>query len=415
MTEIKSDNPFLLIEETEEQETQKPNEFAQLLEESFKKKRKKLSVGERIRGEILVLGKEDVFVSTGVSGVGSDGILPRRELEEISKKDGQANYRVGDVIDVYVIQIRGSEIRLSVKPSAQSISNDLEDAFDMMLPVEGRVVEVCKGGVRVNIHGKMAFCPISQLDYARVETGEEFVGKKLEFRITQFSEGGRNIVVSRRKILDDQRDQMQGAFLEEHQVGEMVTGQVKRLETFGAFVELAPGIEGLVHISELSWSRVAHPKDVLTVGEEVRVKILKKESVEGRLRISLSLRDAGVDPWTMLSQKFPVGTAITGKVERREPYGLFIHLQDGITGLLPKSKALEQPQFHYEKVKVGDSITVQVAEIKPQERRVTLSLPRDPNQDDWKDFMPQGSSGSAGGSLGTLGDLFKKSMEKKKS
>lgn len=261
----------------------------------------------------------------------------------------------------------------------------------------------------------MAFCPISQLDYARVETGEEFVGKKLEFRITQFSEGGRNIVVSRRKILDDQRDQMQGAFLEEHQVGEMVTGQVKRLETFGAFVELAPGIEGLVHISELSWSRVAHPKDVLTVGEEVRVKILKKESVEGRLRISLSLRDAGVDPWTMLSQKFPVGTAITGKVERREPYGLFIHLQDGITGLLPKSKALEQPQFHYEKVKVGDSITVQVAEIKPQERRVTLSLPRDPNQDDWKDFMPQGSSGSAGGSLGTLGDLFKKSMEKKKS
>jgi len=413
MTETKFDNPFLLIEETEEQESQKPNEFAQLLEESFKKKRKKLSAGDRIRGEILVLGKEDVFVSTGVSGAGSDGILPRRELEEFQKtsdKNGQVNFRVGDFIDVYVTQVRGSEIRLSIKPSAQSVTNDLEDAFDMMLSVEGRVVEVCKGGVRVNIHGKMAFCPISQLDHARVETGEEFIGKKLEFQITQFSEDGRNIVVSRRKILDDQRELMQGAFLEKHQVGEVVTGQVKRLETFGAFVELAPGIEGLVHISQLSWSRVAHPKDILTVGEEVRVKILKKESTEGRVRISLSLRDAGVDPWTLLSQKFPVGTTLTGKIERREPYGLFVQLQDGITGLLPKSKALEQPQFHYEKLKVGDSILVQVAEIKPQERRVTLSLPRDPNQDDWKSFMPQGTSGS----LGTLGDLFKKSMDKKK-
>lgn len=406
MTDIDFDAEDDVQDELEEK---KSSEFAQLLEESFKKPKKKLSVGDRVRGEILLVGKDEIFVSTGLSGAGSEGIVPRRELVD---SDGKVSCKVGDSLDLFVTQIRGSEVYLSPKPTAKNLSDDLEDAFDMMLPIEGRVVEVCKGGVRVSLHGKVAFCPISQLDLNRVETGEEFVGKKLEFRITQFSEGGRNIVVSRRKLLEEQREVEQGAFAEERQIGEIVSGRIKKLEPFGAFVELAPGIEGLVHISELSWSRVAHPQDVVTVGQEIRVKILKKESKEGRLRIALSLRDAGTDPWTLVTQKYSVGSIVQAKIERREAFGLLIQLEDGIVGLLPKSQGVGQPQFHYDQLKKGDSVTVQIAEIRPDERRISLRVPQESNPDeDWKEFNKKTNSS---GSLGTLGDLLKKSLEKKK-
>ena len=156
------------------------SEFAQMFEDSLKSKKRKLSVGDKIRGEILVIGKDEVFVSTGAV---SDGIVPRRDIIDA---DGKVPYKVGDQVDLFVTQVKGSEIYLSPKPTSRNLADDLEDAFDMMLPVEGRVVEVVKGGVRVQLMGKLAFCPISQLDTRRVETGEEFVGKKLSFRITEF-------------------------------------------------------------------------------------------------------------------------------------------------------------------------------------------------------------------------------------
>jgi small subunit ribosomal protein S1 len=479
-----------------ENDSQQSSEFAQLLDASFKKKQKKIKPGDKIQGEILVLGKEEVFVSTGPAGTSSDGVVSRRDLLD---GDGKLNYKVGDRLDLYITQVRGTEIRLSPKASAKSLAEDLEDAYDMMLPIEGKVSEVCKGGVRVMIGGKSAFCPISQLDLVRVETGEEYIGRKLEFLITQFSEGGRNIVVSRRKLLQDQRQLSEAAFGEETQVDQIVTGKVKRLETFGAFVEIAPGVEGLLHISELSWSRVAHPGEVVQVGQEITVKILKKDSAEGRLKVSLSLKqagehpwkalsgeikegqvvqgkvtrcmkfgafveltpgveglvplsemsytkrvmrsdefiqegetitvmikeihpetkkillslkDAGSDPWILAGQKYPVGAIVPGKVERRENYGLFIQLEEGVTGLLPKSKAVEHPEFAFDKLKPGDTVTVQIGELKLGERRISLDVPQDPNRDDWKGYVAQPRSG--GGSFGTLGDKLQSALNKKK-
>ncbi len=479
----------------DDQKRQKSAEFARLLEDSFKKPQKRLSVGDRIRGEILVIGKEEVFVSTGQSGSMSDGVVSKRDL---LNAEGQFNYKVADTLELYVTQIKGADVFLSPKPTAKNVADDLVDAYDMMIPIEGKVTEVCKGGVRVSIRGKLAFCPISQLDLSRVETGEEFVGKKFEFRITQFSEGGRNIIVSRRRVLEEQRDLSQGAFEEDRKDGDVVSGVVKRIEPFGAFVEVAPGIEGLLHISELSWSRVEDPREVVSVGQEVRVKILKRESTDGRLkislslkqvgpapwenlpsqikegqvvegkvtrcmkfgafvelapgiegliplsemsytqrviqsdalvkegervtvmikevhpetkRISLSLRDAGSDPWVMVPLKFPVGAIVSGKVERREPYGLFVLLDEGVTALLPKSKAMERPEFMFEKFKLGDAITVQIGELRVEERRISLDVPQDPNRDDWKGYAAQASTG---GSFGTLGDQLKKALDKKK-
>jgi small subunit ribosomal protein S1 len=476
-----------------EDSKKKSSEFADMLAESFAKPQKKLSVGDKIRGEILVLGKEDVFVSTGTN---TDGSLSRREL---IGEDGQLTHKVGDILDLYVTQVKRDEIHVSRNATSKNLADDLEDAFDMMLPVEGKVVEICKGGVRVSIKGKIAFCPISQLDFARTETGEEFVGKKLEFLVTQFSEGGRNIVVSRKKLLAESREVSHAAFGEEKREGTVVSGKVKKIEPFGAFVEISPGIEGLLHISEMAWSRVENPNDVVKVGQDIVVKVLKTENKDGKMKISLSLKqttatpwenlpahiiegatvegkvircmkfgafvevapgleglvplsemsytkrvmtsdelfkegekitvkikeihtdtkrmslsfkDAGEDPWALAAEKFAVGKIVSGKVQRKEPYGLFVTLEEGVVALLPKSKTQDQPGFSIDKVKIGDQIIVQVGELRQSERRISLELPSDENRDDWNGFTA--NAASTGGSFATLGDKLQKALDKKK-
>lgn len=411
-------------ESTSKSSAESKAEFAKLLGESFRNNSRKLTVGDKIHGQILVLGQEDVFVSTGTQ---HDGVISKRDLLE---KDGTCTFKTGDMIDLYVTQIRGSDIRLSRNATGKALAEDLEDAFDMMLPIQGRIVEVCKGGVRVNLKGKLAFCPISQIDVKHVETPDEYVGKSFDFRITQFSEGGRNIVVSRRKILEEDRELSAGSFLEENKDGDIVQGKVVRLEKFGAFVELAPGVDGLVHISELAWSRVGDPSEIVQVGQQVSVKILKRETHEGRAKIALSIKQAtekaesagnapggptasGAPSPTDTWSKYTVGQVVTGKVNRKEVYGLFVQLEPGITGLLHQSKTQEHPEFHVEKLKVGDPVTVQIGEIRKDERRISLDVPRDPNEDDWKNHTQTAATFGALGA-GSFGDQLKAAMTKKK-
>jgi small subunit ribosomal protein S1 len=399
------------------------DEFAQMLEASFKSpSKKKLSVGDKIRAEILVLGKEEVYVSTGSQ---TDGVVSRRDMKELEDESGNLPYKTGDKIDLYVIQVRGGEIRLSPKPTSKNLADDLEDAFDMMLPLEGKVAEVVNGGFRVNIKGKLAFCPISQMDNKRIEQPEEYIGKKLEFRITKFEEGGRNIVVSRRKLLDEESELSRGNFASENKVGDIVPGKVSRLEKFGAFIELAPGLDGMAHISELAWSRVGDPSEVLSVGQTVNVKILKFESNEGKLRIGLSVKQAGdrpetpagmpsMDPWSQMAEKFPVGTIVTGKIERKEPYGIFVRLSDKLTGLLPKSKTIDRPEYPFDKLRVGDETTVQVAEVRATERRISLEPPKDPHADDWKAHVSTADAAASSSGFSTMADKLKAAMAGKK-
>lgn len=396
-------------------------EFARMLGESFKGATKKFKVGDRVRGKILVVGREEVYVSTGTP---HDGAVARRDLVDA---EGNFPYKVDDVIDLFVTQVRGNEIRLSKNATDRNLAEDLGEAFEKRLPIPGRVVEVCKGGVRVNIKGKLAFCPISQLDSKHVEgTGEEYVGKSFDFRITQFAEGGRNIVVSRKKLLVEERELGTASFLEETKDGAIVTGKIVRMEPFGAFVELAPGVDGLVHISEIAWSRIGDPSEVLALGQEVTVKLLRREIMDGRAKISLSIKQASDrpaaapsmgaasgtpatlgkdDPWA----KFAPGQVFTGKVNRKELYGFFVEIEPGVTGLLHKSRTLDQSDFRFEKVKVGDSIAVQIAEIKGAERQISLSLPRDAGEEDWK----QHQSKTVATSFGTLGDRMKAALSKK--
>lgn len=519
--ESQNQTPDLELAELEKKSNREDSDFAKMLGDSFKKPNRKFSPGDRVKGEILVLGREEVFVSLGT---GVDGILERREL---SSDPQWANVKVGDTLDLFVTQVKKGEVRVSLKATSKNVAEDLEDAFDMMIGIEGRVAEVCKGGFRVSIRGKLAFCPISQMDTAHITTPEEYIGKKFDFRITQFKEGGRDIVVSRRKLLEEEQGLSQGAFLEEKRVGDVVPGRVKKLEKFGAFVELAPGVEGLLHVSELAWSRVADPAEVVSVGQEVTVKILKienesAESLEGKrpgstasgrgkTRISLSLKqagiqpwdqlpgqlqvgqvvsgkvtkcmkfgafvevapgieglvplsemsytkrvlrpeevvtegetvlvmvrevrtedkkvllsikDAGADPWALILQKYPVGCPVDGIVDRREPYGLFVKLEDGVVGLLPKSKALESADFAFDKYKKGDAVRVQVAEVQQEQRRISLAPPSSEGAEDWKAFsaaqsarggMGAPGSGTKGGSFSnSLADKLAAALQKKK-
>ncbi|MGE9746469.1 S1 RNA-binding domain-containing protein [Bdellovibrio bacteriovorus] len=372
--------------------------FEELFAQSEKGMKTKLSVGDQVHGEILSIGKEEAFVATGTP---TDGMILTKDLLDENK---EVKYKVGDYIDCVVTSIKGGEVRLAKKGSMNASTDSLEDAFDMELPVEGRVTETCNGGFRVSIQGKTAFCPISQIDSRFVQDANEYVGKKFDFMITQLDPKGRNIVVSRRKVLDLQKAENEGTFMLKHQPGALLEGKIVRLEKFGAFVELESGIEGLIHVSELSWSRVHDPKEVVMAGQPVTVKLIKMEEVDGRLKISLSLKqaDGAGNPWMTVPQKFPVGTVVQGKVEKKETYGLFVNIAPGVTGLLPRSKWRDSVDAaQYENKKRGDDVTVQVDQIMFEEKKISLALPGEAEDHSWKSH----STTSSG--LGAMAEALK--------
>ncbi|HWU41864.1 MAG TPA: S1 RNA-binding domain-containing protein, partial [Bdellovibrio sp.] len=360
----------------------------------------RLNVGDEVRGEILSIGKEEAFVSTGTP---VDGLILIRDLLDENK---QVKYHVGDLIDCVVTGIKGGEIRLTKKGAMGATTESLEDAFDMELPIEGRVTETCNGGFRVSAQGKTAFCPISQIDLKFVNDASEYVGRKFEFLITQFDKKGRNIVVSRRKLLDLQKAEHEGAFMQKHQPGAILEGKIVRLERFGAFVELQDNIEGLIHVSELAWSRIHDPKEVVSVGQTVSVKLLKTEEVDGKLKISLSLKQADGEgnPWMTVPQRFPVGTVVKGIVDKKEQYGLFVTLTPGVNGLLPRSKWRDSVDANiFEGKKKGDEITVQVDQILFEEKKISLTVPGESEDSTWRAHQSASTS-----SFASLGDLLKK-------
>jgi len=384
-------------------------DFSALLGASLEAADKTFAIGDKVRGEILAVGQEDSQVALGP---GREGVVATAEFRDAG---GLCSARAGDTLELFVTSVRSGEIRLSKNPTDKNIAQDLKEAFELKRPVEGRVVEACKGGFRVSVKGKTAFCPISQLDVKRVETGAEFLGKTFTFVLTEFGEDGRNVVVSRRKLLEEEHARSAAAFLAANPDGAVAAGTVVRLEKFGAFVALAPGVEGLLHVSEVAWSRIASPAELLSVGQTVSVKLLSRESVDGRLKLSLSLKQvterpatpaaaAVVDPWS----KYSAGQLVEGKITRKEPYGLFIQLEPGVVGLLHQSKTNDRPDFQFDRAKVGDAISVQVGEVKLGERRISLDLPQDKDADEWRQRQESEAPASP------MAELFRAALEKKK-
>lgn len=379
-------------------------DFASLFEQSLTAGTRKLKKGDEFRGEIVSLHGDSVFVDTGTP---MDGVLPKAEL---LNDDKQITHKVGDVIEVVVVRVTHDEILLRYKSArmAATATDTLEDAFDMEIPVEGRVIEQVKGGFRVEIQKKLAFCPISQMDAKPDADPTVYLNKKYEFLITQFENNGRNIVVSRRRLLDLQKAENEGSFLQKFKVGDIVTGRITKLERYGAFVEIQPGVEGLVHISELAWGRVQNPADVVSVGQLVQAKILKIDDAD-RMKISLSIKEGGtaVDPWVEFEKNYPVGTKIKGTVEKKEVFGYFITIVSGINGLLPRSKWRDSAEAKsYDNKNKGDVLDLQIEQIDPIGRKVLLTLASEEIDESWKQHASS-TTGSKKG-LGTFGDLLAK-------
>ncbi|MEJ2725165.1 MAG: S1 RNA-binding domain-containing protein [Deltaproteobacteria bacterium] len=363
--------------------------FEELLESYTSGMGEDVRVGDRIRGEILSIGKESVFVDTGTK---IDGVVDKEELFD---ERGELPYKVGDTLDLYVVSFNGSEIRLSKALSGVGGLKALKEAYDEGIPVEGKVKGRIKGGFHIETMGKKAFCPLSQIDVIHEEDLEQHIGKSYPFLVTQFEDRGRNIVLSRAELLKREQKKAAEAFLQDLKVGDERQGRVRRLMPYGAFVEIFPGVEGMVHISEISWSRLEKPNEVLSVGDSVRVKVMGMEEGKGG-RISLSMKELEGDPWENLEGKVREGDKVTGKVKRCTGFGAFVELFPGIEGLVHISemsytKRVMKPE---EVVRMGDRVPVVVKEIDLPARRISLSI-KDAEGDPWLEVPERYKSGQS--------------------
>ncbi len=355
--------------------------FEELFEEYSAGMSDSAQIGDKVTGTIISIGKDGVFLDIGTK---VDGVT---EKDELLNEDGEMAYAEGDSIELFVVGIDSGGVRLSRALSGAGGLELLSEAFDKKLPVDGKVTGTCKGGLNVDVLRRRAFCPVSQIDTKYVENAEDYVGQTFQFQVTKLTEGGRNVVVSRRVLLEEEQKKAAESFLSEIETGTEIEGTVTRLAPFGAFVELVPGLEGLVHISELGWARVESPEAVVSPGDRVKALILSVEPGDkGRMKISLSMKQALPDPWATFADDFSEGDKVTGKVTRCAKFGAFVDIAPGIEGLvhiseLSYTKRVLNPE---EIVKTGETVSVLIKGIDTENKRVSLSL-RDAVGDPWLD------------------------------
>ncbi len=359
---------------------QEDENFADMLESYGAKIRDDISIGDKIDGKIISIGENQVYIDTGSK---SDGVVDKDELK--NDKD-EFPYKEGDSVTLFVVSLNESEIILSKALSGAGSVSMLEDASYGRTPVEGKVASVIKGGFNVEIMGKRAFCPISQIDIKYVEVPEDYVGKTFNFIITLFAEGGRNIVVSRRDLLEVELKETREQFFRKVSEGDIVKGRVIKLMPYGAFVEIAPGVDGMVHISELSWSRLETPQEAVSVDDIVNVKILKIEKKQGSdvYKISLSMKHTSADPWDLAENTIHEGDQLTGRVMRLAPFGAFVELSPGVDGLVHLSEMSYTKRVlkAEDVVSQGEMVQVVVKSVDPEKKRISLSM-KDAHGDPW--------------------------------
>lgn len=351
---------------------------------------KALSVGDKVSGPIIGMSGDNLFVDVGAK---IDGIADRTEF---LGEEGELTVAEGDTVELYVTAVKADAIHLSKAISGPAGAAVLEEAFNAKLPVEGKVLATRKGGFDVEVSKRRVFCPVSQIDTKFVEDPEEYVGKTFSFAIIKFEQRGRNIVVSRRALLEQEQQAARDEFLKTVNEGDLLDATVTRLTKFGAFAELAAGVEGLIHVSELSWSRIAEPDEAVSVGDTVRVKLLNVETdKKGQLRISLSAKQVQENPWTRVESELTAGEVREGKVVRLTPFGAFVEVLPGIDGLVHVSEMSYTKRVHKPEdvVAVGDTVSVKIKSIDLASRRLSLSM-RDAEGDPWADVEERFPAGS---------------------
>ena len=341
--------------------------FEQMLEESLVT----LHTGDVVKGTVIQVVNEEVSVNLGFK---SDGIIARGEFSSDPTVVPSKTVQPGDEIEVFVVRVNDGDgnVMLSRKRiEAQKGIEEIEAAYNEKAVVTGTVTSVVKGGLIAVVNGVNVFIPSSQVSNRFIEDLSVFNGQELEFNIIEVDRVKRRFIGGRKALVEQEIAAKRTALFETIQAGSRVNGTVSRLTDFGAFVDLG-GVDGLIHISEMSWGRISNPKEVLKEGQEVEVFVLDVDKEKGK--ISLSLKDADKNPWKLAAEKYAVGSIVEGKVVRMVPFGAFVELEPGVDGLIHISQIANKHVVKPEdELKVGEVINVKVLEVNPEQKKISLS------------------------------------------
>ncbi|HUE85375.1 MAG TPA: S1 RNA-binding domain-containing protein [Vicinamibacterales bacterium] len=351
-------------------------DFATMFEASVKARR--FERGQTIEGTIVAIGPEVAFVDVG--GKGEATI----EVDELKDDDGHLEVAVGDRVQAMVVSTMGGLTLSRRLARGAATARQLEDAFHTGLPVEGKVEKAGKGGYDVRIGGLRAFCPFSQIDTLRHSDPATHEGQVYEFRIIEYKEGGRNLVVSRRALLEEQQQVSATAVRQSIVAGAVMTGRVTSVREFGAFVDLGGGIQGLLHVSEMGWSRVLDAAQMVKPGEEITVKVLRVD--EDKQKISLGLKQLTDDPWSTVGMTYEVGQVLTGRVTRVAEFGAFVELEPGVEALAHSSTFAPtgRSEGWSRSIVPGMVGTFEILSIEVEKKRIGVAL------------VPEGSARGSG-------------------
>jgi small subunit ribosomal protein S1 len=353
-----------------------PEDFAALFEASVKARR--FEKGQTIEGKIVAIGPEVAFVDVG--GKGEATI----EVSELKDADGKLEATVGDRVQAVVVSTMGGLTLSRRLARGAATTRQLEDAFHTGLPVQGKVEGAVKGGYEVRIGGLRAFCPFSQIDTLRNTDPATHQGQVYEFRITEYKDGGRNLVVSRRALLEEQQQASAAEVRQSIVAGAVVTGRVASVLHFGAFIDLGGGVQGLLHVSEMGWSPVSDISQIVTPGEQITVKVLRVD--EDKKKISLGLKQLTDDPWSKVHLTYEVGQVLMGRVTRLAEFGAFVELEPGVEALAHASTfpPTGRSEGWSRAVAAGMVGTFEILSIDLQKKRIGVAM------------VPEGSARAGG-------------------
>jgi len=392
-----------------DEEMMEEESFAQLLEGSFVKL-VRFEAGQKVKGRIVKISAECIFLDFGGK---SEGCLDRKELVD---EEGNLSVKEGDLIQAYFLSSGDDGMRFTTQiTKGDAAGRHLEDAWRSGIPVDGLVEKEIKGGFEIKIVGGVrGFCPYSQMGLQRAADSGELVGQHLAFRITQYDEKGRNIVLSNRSVLEEERQRQREEQKDLLHEGMNVKGTITSIHNFGAFIKIG-SLEGLIPISEIGWGRVEDISQVLTVGQEVEAVAMKLDWEKNRL--SFSLKQTLPDPWDSVERDFPQGSIHRGTVVRLTNFGAFVTLAPGVDGLLHISKlgSGKRIKHPHEAVEKGQAIEVKIESVEKESKRISLSLPsaeqaegHGEGREEYSKYIEVKPE-----SMGTLADLLKAKLSNK--
>lgn len=339
--------------------------------ESWDQGLQELHRGAVVTGTVVKMTDDEVFVDIGWK---SEGVITRRELAVANVEKPEDVVAVGDQISAVVLKVENEEgypVLSKRRADEAGAVDHLAELAESNEEIQAKVIEVVKGGLLVNV-GMRGFVPASQIQFGFVEDLNQFLGQTLRLRVIEFDPARKKVVLSQKAILAEEQQSKRKQLMESLQEGDIVKGVVRRLTNFGAFVDIG-GVDGLLHVSDMAYSRVKHPSELLKVGDEVEVQVLKVDREHEK--IGLGLKQLKASPWSEAADKYPVGSLVSGKVVRIAPFGAFVQLEDGVDALVHISQLADRRVGKVEEVvQVGDMVSAKVIECKPEEKRISLSI-----------------------------------------